>query len=70
MFIGNKGGQKDMEQKELKESIMEEIEDAVNITHLLTEELRANEDDSHVIRSVGIIRKILETSLEDLKNLD
>ena len=59
-----------MSMEELKESIEEQILDAINITHLLTEELTSNEDDSHVIRSVGIIGKILNGVLENLKQLD
>ena len=59
-----------MNREELKESIEEQILDAINITHLLTEELTSNEDDSHIIRSVGIIGKILNGALENLKQLD
>ncbi|MDE6056367.1 MAG: hypothetical protein K2G55_21995 [Lachnospiraceae bacterium] len=59
-----------MSMEELKESIVEQILDAINITHLLTEELTSNEDDSHIIRSVGIIGKILDGALENLKQLD
>ena len=59
-----------MNREELKESIEEQILDAINITHLLTEELTSNEDDSHIIRSVGIIGKILNAALENLKQLE
>lgn len=55
------------ERDELKESILEYIEDAVNIIHLLIEELTATEEDAHIIRSIGIIGKILNAALENLK---
>lgn len=59
-----------MERGELKESILEQIEDALNIIHLLTEELNVAEEDSHIIRSVSIIGKILDAALGNLKRLD
>lgn len=59
-----------MERDELKESVQEQIEDALNIVHLLTEELSATEEDGHIIRSVGIIGKMLDAALGNLKRLD
>lgn len=59
-----------MEHEELKENIQEQIEDAINVIQLLTEELTATEEDSHIIRSVGIIGKILNAALENVKHLN
>lgn len=58
-----------MSREELKENIEEQIQDAINIIQLLTEELTATEEDAHIIRSVGIIGKILNVALENLKQL-
>ena len=59
-----------MEHQELKENIEEQIIDAMNILQLLEVELSANEDDEHIIRTVSIVEKILESSLELLKHIN
>lgn len=59
----------DLIQTELLEDVEDQVLDAMNVTHLLIEELRANEDDEHIIRSVSIIEKILMQAVEKFKEL-
>lgn len=59
----------DLIQTELLEDVEDQVLDAMNVTHLLIEELRANEDDEHIIRSVSVIEKILMQAVEGFKKL-
>lgn len=54
---------------DLLEDVEDQVLDAMNVTHLLIEELRANEDDEHIIRSVSVIEKILMQAVEGFKEL-
>lgn len=58
-----------MNQAELWESTREQIEDAINILQLLMAELAANQDDSHILRSVGIVEKMLQTALINFRQI-
>lgn len=60
----------DLIQTELLEDVEDQVLDAMNVTHLLIEELRANEDDEHIIRSVSVIEKILMKAVEGFKELE
>ena len=59
-----------MNQFELKETLEEQTKDAINILQLLEVELSANEDDSHTIRTVAIIQKMLQEHLSTLQHLN
>ena len=48
------------------ESTGEHIKDAINILQLLVEELTINRDDSHIIRTIGIVLKILKAALSEI----
>ena len=48
------------------ESTREHIRDAINILQLLVEELTINRDDSHIIRTIGIVLKILKAALSEI----
>lgn len=58
-----------MDKTELWEKTMEEIKDGINVLQLLREELTANQDDDHIIRSVGITLKILQSALSNLQHM-
>lgn len=58
-----------MSQEELLESTVEQVEDAINVSQLLMAELTANEDDAHILRSVDIIRKILQVAVSNLHQI-
>lgn len=58
-----------MDKMELWEKTMEEIKDGINVLQLLREELTANQDDDHIIRSVGIALKILQSALSNLQQV-
>lgn len=58
-----------MKQSELIDTIKEQIKDTKNITELLMVELSANEDDCHIIRSIWMIEKILDNTLENIEKL-
>ena len=58
-----------MDKTELWEKTMEEIKDGINVLQLLREELTANQDDPHIIRSVGIALKILQFALSNLQHM-
>ena len=58
-----------MQQSELIDTIKEQVKDAENITELLLVELSANEDDCHIIRSIWMIEKILDNTLENIEKL-
>lgn len=60
----------DLIQTELLEDVEDQVLDAMNVTHLLIEELRANEDDEHIIRSVSVIEKILMQAVKGFKELE
>ena len=51
-----------MDKQDIEDTI-EEIKDAVNILQLLVHELVINQDDPHIVRSVGVVLKILDTIL-------
>lgn len=59
----------DMTQLDLQESLQEQTKDAINILQLLEVELSANEDDSHTIRTVTIVEKMLKQHLRTLQQL-
>ena len=58
-----------MDKAELWENSVEEVKDAINILQLLMEELTENQDDEHIIRSVGITEKILQRALSNLQQM-
>lgn len=59
-----------MEKKELKESIEEQLKDAVNVLHLLMSELETDEEDQYYLRSVGIVEKMIKTAIADVQNME
>lgn len=60
----------DMNQLVDKEMLEEQTKDAINILQLLEVELAANEDDSHIIRTVAIVEKMLQKHLKSLQQLE
>lgn len=50
-----------------RESTEEQIKDAINVLQLLMEELTVNQDDAHILRSVNIVLKILQSALSSLQ---
>lgn len=59
-----------VEKTELKDNIEEQVKDAVNILHLLMVELEVNKDDQHYLRSVGIVEKMLKTTISDIQKME
>ena len=59
-----------MDKKELKDSIEEQLKDAVNVLHLLMSELETDEEDQYYLRSVGIVEKMIKTAIEDVQNME
>ncbi len=55
-----------MDKQDIEDTI-EEIEDATNILQLLVQELVINQDDPHIIRSIGIVLKILDSALQHMQ---
>ena len=53
-----------MEEKNSPESIREELEDVLNIVQLLAVSLEDNEEDSHIIRSVDVIQKMIKAVID------
>ncbi len=53
-----------MEEKNSSESIREELEDILNIVQLLAVSLEDNEEDSHIIRSVDVIQKMIKAVID------
>lgn len=53
-----------MEEKNRLESIREDMEDVLNIVQLLAVSLEDNEDDSHIIRSVRVIQKMIKAVID------
>lgn len=53
-----------MEEKNSLESIREELEDILNIVQLLAVSLDDNEEDSHIIRSVDVIQKMIKAVID------
>lgn len=53
-----------MEEKNSPESIREELEDVLNIVQLLAVSLDDNEEDSHIIRSVDVIQKMIKAVID------
>ena len=51
-----------MDKQDIEDTI-EEIKDAVNILQLLVHGLVINQDDPHIIKSVGVVLKILDVAL-------
>ncbi len=58
-----------MDKTDLFDNAVEEIKDSINVLQLLKEELTANQDDPHIIRSVGIVLKILQSALSNLQHM-
>ncbi|MBP3475316.1 MAG: hypothetical protein J6K48_03230 [Lachnospiraceae bacterium] len=64
------GKSKDYDLHELIDDLQEKLEDIQNITQLLEMSLANNGDDPHIIKSVGIIDKMLAAIIkEDLEAL-
>lgn len=57
------------QETKLRESTEEHIKDAVNVLQLLVEELTTNQDDTHILRSVSIVLKILQSALSNLQQI-
>lgn len=57
------------QETELRESTVEQIKDAINILQLLVEELTINQDDTHILRSINIVLKILQAALSSLQQM-
>ncbi len=55
-----------MDKQDIEDTI-EEIMDATNILQLLVQELVINQDDPHIIRSIGIVLKILDSALQHMQ---
>lgn len=55
-----------MDKQDIEDTI-EEIKDATNILQLLVHELVINQDDPHIVRSVGVVLKILDTILQKMQ---
>ena len=51
------------------ENTAEEIMDAINVLQLLRGELEENQDDPHIIRTIGIVLKILQSALSKLQHM-
>ncbi len=58
-----------MDRHGLWENTVEELMDGINVLQLLREELAGNQDDPHIIRSVGIVLKILQSALSHLQQM-
>lgn len=66
-----KAGEGVMENKiELIESIVEQNKDAINILQLLEIELSGNQDDENILRTVSIIKKMLQSNAEKMQQLN
>lgn len=50
-----------------RESTEEQIKDAINVLQLLMEELTINQDDTHILRSISIVLKILQSAISSLQ---
>jgi len=59
-----------MDRHGLWENTVEELMDAINVLQLLREELAGNQDDPHIIRSVGIVLKMVQTALSHLQQME
>lgn len=57
------------QETKLWESTEEHIKDAINVLQLLVEELTANQDDPHILRSISIVLKILQSALSNLQQV-
>ncbi len=55
-----------MDKQDIEDTI-EDIKDAVNILQLLAQELVINQDDPHILRSIGIALKILDSALQHMQ---
>ena len=53
-----------MEEKNSPESIREDMEDVLNVVQLLAVSLDDNGEDSHIIRSVHVIQKMIEAVID------
>ena len=53
-----------MEEKNRLESMREDMEDVLNIVQLLVVSLEDNEEDSHIIRSVHVIQKMIKAVID------
>lgn len=59
-----------MDNNGLWEKAVDELKDGINVLHLLRAELAENQDDEHIIRSVGIVLRILKCSLLHLRQME
>ena len=59
-----------MDEIDLRENVEEQLNDAVNVLHLLMSELEADEEDQHYLRSVGIVEKMIKTAIADIQNME
>lgn len=59
-----------MDNNGLWEKAVDELKDGINVLHLLRAELAENQDDEHIIRSVGIVLKILQSALLHLQQME
>ena len=53
-----------MEEKNSPESIREDMEDVLNVVQLLAVSLDDNGEDSHIIRSVDVIQKMIKAVID------
>ncbi len=53
-----------MEEKNSPESIREDMEDILNVVQLLAVSLDDNGEDSHIIRSVHVIQKMIKAVID------
>lgn len=59
-----------MDNNELWENAVDELMDGINVLHLLRAELAKNQDDEHIIRSVGIVLRILKSAVLHLRQME
>lgn len=59
-----------MDNNELWEKAVDELMDGINVLHLLRAELAENQDDEHIIRSLGVVLKILRSALSNLQQME
>lgn len=52
---------------DLLEETLEELKDVINILQLLSVELSVNEDDEHILRSISVVEKMLQSTVKNLQ---
>lgn len=55
-----------MDKQDIEDTI-EDIKDAVNILQILVQELFMNQEDPHIVRSIGVVLKILDSALQHME---